>query len=69
MNKILAAYYRTLGPEIVQEIPERIDSFVAGVGSGGTFAGTGAYLKSMRFYYTFDCCGTRGIDLEWRACS
>ena len=42
-----AAYYRTLGPEIVQEIPERIDSFVAGVGSGGTFAGTGEYLKSI----------------------
>ena len=42
-----AAYYRTLGPEIVQEIPGKIASFVAGVGSGGTFAGTGAYLKSI----------------------
>jgi len=37
-------YQRTLGPELVADV-ERIDWFVAGCGSGGTFAGTAAYLK------------------------
>lgn len=39
------AYYQTLGPEIYNEISKPITAFVAGVGSGGTFAGTGAYLQ------------------------
>ncbi|EOT38400.1 MULTISPECIES: PLP-dependent cysteine synthase family protein [Enterococcus] len=39
------AYYETLGPEIAADLPKTITAFVAGVGSGGTFAGTGAYLK------------------------
>ncbi|PAB01128.1 PLP-dependent cysteine synthase family protein [Enterococcus canintestini] len=39
------AYYETLGPEIAADLPETITAFVAGVGSGGTFAGTGAYLR------------------------
>ena len=40
-----AAYYHTLGPEIFHEIKENIHSFVAGIGSGGTFAGTSTFLK------------------------
>ncbi|XFE28483.1 PLP-dependent cysteine synthase family protein [Listeria innocua] len=40
-----AAYYHTLGPEIFHEIKEDIHSFVAGIGSGGTFAGTSTFLK------------------------
>ncbi|MBO0449513.1 cysteine synthase family protein [Enterococcus sp. MJM12] len=39
------AYYETLGPEIAAEFPSGLTAFVAGVGSGGTFAGTGAYLQ------------------------
>ncbi|GMB91035.1 PLP-dependent cysteine synthase family protein [Helicobacter ailurogastricus] len=39
------AYYCSLGPEIVQELGTRLSSFVAGIGSGGTFAGTAKYLK------------------------
>lgn len=39
-----AAYAATLGPELLAELPQ-IDSFVAGIGSGGTFAGVGHYLQ------------------------
>ncbi|WP_104751069.1 PLP-dependent cysteine synthase family protein [Helicobacter salomonis] len=38
-------YYHTLGPEIIQELGTQLTSFVAGIGSGGTFAGTAQYLK------------------------
>ncbi|MFB8436056.1 PLP-dependent cysteine synthase family protein [Enterococcus durans] len=42
-----AAYYHTLGPEILQELGDQLTSFVAGIGSGGTFAGTASYLKEQ----------------------
>lgn len=38
-------YYKTLGPELWQEMNGQIDIFVAGAGSGGTFMGTARYLK------------------------
>ena len=43
-----AAYQATLGPEIFQELSGKIDSFVAGAGSGGTFAGVATYLKKQK---------------------
>lgn len=42
-----AAYYHTLGPEIMAEMPTPITAFVAGAGSGGTFAGTAKYLQEQ----------------------
>ncbi len=42
-----ATYYHTLGPEITRDLHEPIAAFVAGAGSGGTFAGVAAYLKSQ----------------------
>ncbi|MDH5160760.1 PLP-dependent cysteine synthase family protein [Heyndrickxia oleronia] len=38
-------YYENLGPELYEELDGKIDIFVAGAGSGGTFMGTSRYLK------------------------
>ncbi len=38
-------HYTTTGPEIWEQAESRVDSFVAGVGSGGTLAGVGRFLK------------------------
>ena len=39
------AHYRTTGPEIIQQTYGRITHFVAGLGTSGTFVGTGRRLK------------------------
>lgn len=38
-------YYKTLGPEMWNQLDGQIDVFVAGAGTGGTFMGTSRYLK------------------------
>ncbi|MBU5212684.1 MULTISPECIES: PLP-dependent cysteine synthase family protein [Heyndrickxia] len=38
-------YYESLGPELYEELDGKIDIFVAGAGSGGTFMGTSRFLK------------------------
>lgn len=38
-------YYKTLAPEIWEDLNGEIDVFVAGAGSGGTFMGTARYFK------------------------
>ncbi|WP_163071326.1 PLP-dependent cysteine synthase family protein [Priestia flexa] len=40
-------YYKTLGPEVYEQLDGHIDIFVAGAGTGGTFMGTAQYLKEQ----------------------
>jgi cysteine synthase A len=39
------AHYETTGAEIYEQMDGRVDAFVAGAGTGGTFSGVARYLK------------------------
>ncbi len=39
------AHYESTGPEIWRDLEGRLDVFVAGIGSGGTFTGVARFLK------------------------
>jgi O-acetylserine dependent cystathionine beta-synthase len=39
------AHYETTGAEIYEQMDGRVDGYVAGVGTGGTFSGVARYLK------------------------
>jgi cysteine synthase A len=41
-------HYLQTGPEIWEDMEGRVDAFVAGIGSGGTFAGVGKFLRERK---------------------
>jgi len=42
------AHYETTGPEILEQTAGEVDCFAAGMGTGGTLMGTGAFLREKR---------------------
>jgi cysteine synthase A len=51
---------RTTGPEILESLDDRVDVFVAGVGTGGTITGAGEVIKAR-------CPNCRIVAVEPRA--
>ncbi len=44
-NDNILAHYETTGEEIINALPEKVDAFISGVGTGGTLMGIGKKMK------------------------
>jgi len=60
------AHYRTTGPEIMTQTEGQVTHFVAGLGTSGTFMGTGRYLRettvSVRLIAMQPDAGFHGLE-------
>lgn len=57
------AHYESTGPEIWKQTDGKIDGFVCAVGSGGTLAGTSAYLKEKNKGVVIGCADPHGAAM------
>jgi cysteine synthase A len=57
------AHYETTGPEIWEQTGGEVDAFVSAVGTGGTLAGVGVYLKERRSTVTIALADPLGASL------
>jgi cysteine synthase A len=57
------SHYRTTGPEIWQQTGGRVDGFICAIGTGGTLAGTSAFLKEQRKEIAVACADPMGAAM------
>jgi cysteine synthase A len=57
------AHYESTGPEIWQQTGGKIDGFICSVGTGGTLAGTSAFLKEKKRDVVIGCADPRGAAM------
>ena len=57
------AHYETTGPEIWEQTGGRVDAFVSAVGTGGTLAGVGMFLKERSRDITIALADPMGASL------
>jgi cysteine synthase A len=57
------AHYRTTGPEIWAQTKGEVTAFVSAVGSGGTLAGTGMFLKERNAKIAVVCADPYGAAM------
>jgi cysteine synthase A len=57
------AHYRSTGPEIWKQTEGQVTAFVAAVGTGGTLAGTGLYLKEQNPNIAVVCADPYGAAM------
>ncbi len=63
------AHYRGTGPEIWRQTDGRIDGFVCAIGTGGTLAGTAAFLREQRAGITIAAADPDGAAMyAWFKC-
>jgi cysteine synthase A len=57
------AHFESTGPEIWEQTGGKVDGFVCSVGTGGTLAGTSAFLKEKRKDIVIGCADPRGAAM------
>ncbi len=57
------AHYLSTGPEIWRDTDGKIDGFICAIGTGGTIAGTSAYLREMKDDLVIGVADPRGAAM------
>jgi len=57
------AHYESTGPEIWRQTDGKLDGFISSVGTGGTLAGTSAFLKEKNRDIVIGCADPRGAAM------